>query len=315
MANISSEKHLNFNLGKQADHESIAKIARALSVEERLNILRYMLNKSVSISEISKSLDIPISSVSRHIDMLEDAGLIVISYQPGLKGHTKYCAQAVLDVKFSLVADKVDSKLKSYVTEMPIGMYSDCKVNAPCGMVGKEKQLGPFDDAQMFYSPMRAQAECLWFKSGYVTYVFSAPQKNNDLRKRISFSLEICSDTIYYNNDWPSDITFSINGIEVLTYTSPGNFGGKRGRLTPAYWPVTSSQFGQLKKISVDKEGVYLDNVFVHKQITFDDLHLFENDSITFTVQVKENAEYCGGVSLFGKNFGDFEQAIIMKIS
>ena len=315
MANISSEKHLSFNLGKQADHESIAKIARALSVEERLNILRYMLNKSVSISEISKSLDIPISSVSRHIDILEDAGLIVISYQPGLKGHTKYCAQAVLDVKFSLVADKVDSKLKSYVTEMPIGMYSDCKVNAPCGMVGKEKQLGPFDDAQMFYSPMRAQAECLWFKSGYVTYVFSAPQKNNELRKRISFSLEICSDTIYYNNDWPSDITFSINGIEVLTYTSPGNFGGKRGRLTPAYWPITSSQFGQLKKVSVDKEGVYLDNVFMHKQITFDDLHLFENDSITFTVQVKEDAEYCGGVSLFGKNFGDFEQAVIMKIS
>lgn len=315
MANISSEKHLSFNLGKQADHESIAKIARALSVEERLNILRYMLNKSVSISEISKSLDIPISSVSRHIDILEDAGLIVISYQPGLKGHTKYCAQAVLDVKFSLVADKVDSKLKSYVTEMPIGMYSDCKVNAPCGMVGKEKKLGPYDDTQTFYSPMRAQAECLWFKSGYVTYVFSAPQKNNELRKRISFSLEICSDTIYYNNDWPSDITFSINGIEVLTYTSPGNFGGKRGRLTPAYWPVTSSQFGQLKKVSVDKEGVYLDNVFMHRQITFDDLHLFENDSITFTVQVKEDAEYCGGVSLFGKNFGDFEQAIIMKIS
>lgn len=315
MANISSEKHLSFNLDKQAEHENIAKIARALSVEERLNILKYMLNKSVSISEISKNLDIPISSVSRHIDILEDAGLIVISYQPGLKGHTKYCAQAVLDVKFSLVADKVDSKLKSYVTEMPIGMYSDCKVNAPCGMVGKEKQLGPFDDAQMFYSPMRAQAECLWFKSGYVTYVFSAPQKNNELRKRISFSLEICSDTIYYNNDWPSDITFSINGIEVLTYTSPGNFGGKRGRLTPAYWPVTSSQFGQLKKVSVDKEGVYLDNVFMHRQITFDDLHLFENDSITFTVQVKEDAEYCGGVSLFGKSFGDFDQAIIMKIS
>lgn len=315
MASISSEKHLNYNLGKEADHESIAKIARALSVEERLNILKFMLNKSVSVSEISKSLDIPISSVSRHIDVLEEAGLIVINYQPGLKGHTKFCAQAVLDVKFSLIADKVDSKLKSYVTEMPIGMYSDCKVSAPCGMVGKDKQLGPFDDAQIFYSPMRAQAECLWFKSGYVTYVFPTPQKDNALRRRISFSLEICSDTIYYNNNWPSDITFSINGVEVLTFTSPGNFGGKRGRLTPAYWPVTSSQFGQLKKVSVDREGVYLDNVFMHKQVTFDDLKLFDTDSISFTVQVKENAEYCGGVSLFGKNFGDFDQAIIMKIS
>lgn len=315
MSSVSSEKHLNYSLAKQSDHESIAKIARALSVEERLDILKYMLNKSVSISEISKNLNLPISSVSRHIDVLEDAGLIVISYQPGLKGHTKYCAQAVLDVKFSMIAEKADSKLKSYVTEMPIGMYYDCKVNAPCGMISKEKQLGPFDDTQVFFSPLRAQAECLWFKSGYITYLFSSPQKNNEMRKRISFSLELCSDTIYYNNNWPSDITFTINGIEVLTFTSPGNFGGKRGRLTPAYWPVTSSQFGQLKKVSVDKDGVYLDNVFMHKNITFDDLHLFDNESISFTVSVKDDAEYCGGLSLFGKNFGDFEQAIIMKIS
>ena len=314
MANISSEKHLSFNLGKQAEHENIAKIARALSVEERLDILKYMLNKSVSISEISKSLDIPISSVSRHIDILEDAGLIVISYQPGLKGHTKYCAQAVLDVKFSLVADKVDSKLKSYVTEMPIGMYSDCKVNAPCGMVGKERALGKFDDAKVFFSPLRAEAECMWFESGFVSYLFPAPEKSAE-RHRISFSLELCSDTIYYNNDWPSDITVKINGIEIITFTSPGNFGGKRGKYTPMYWPITSSQFGQLKKISVDKDGVYLDNVLQHKDLTFDDLKIPDGDAVRFEIGVKANAVHRGGISLFGKNFGDFDQAIIMKIS
>ncbi len=315
MPAVNSDKHPSFNIDSLNDHVDIAKIAHALSVDVRLQILKYMLNRSVSISAISKDLDIPISSVSRHIDILEDAGLIVITYQPGLKGHTKYCAQAVLDVKISLVADKHEHKSQSFLREMPIGMFSDCKVHAPCGMVGIDKQLGKFDDTQIFYSPLRAQAECLWFESGYVAYSFPVPLKDNEKRKRISFSMEVCSDTIYYNNNWPSDITVKINGKEILTFTSPVNVGGQRGRLTPSYWPITSSQFGQLKKFSVDRDGVYLDNVFQHNQVTFDDLNLFASDSIKFEIGVKDDAEHRGGLTLFGKNFGDFDQAILMKIS
>ncbi len=315
MSTVSSVKHPSFNIDKLADHDKIAKIAHAFSSKERLEILRYMLNRSVSISAISKDLDMPISSVSRHIDILSEAGLIVITYQPGLKGHTKYCAQGVLDVTVSLVKSNSENKSDSFLTEMPIGMYSDCKVSAPCGMISVKEQLGQFDDTSMFYSPLRAQAECLWFESGHVSYTFPVPQSKKETGKRISFSLELCSDTIYYNNNWPSDITVAINGTEVVTFTSPGNFGGKRGRLTPAYWPVTSSQFGQLKKFSVDREGVYIDNVFIHNQITFDDLHLFDKDFVTFKIGVKKDAEHRGGLTLFGKNFGDFNQAILMKIS
>lgn len=315
MADVSNEKHMSFKIDKTSDHEKIVKVARAFASEERLAILKYMLNRSVSVSMIANELDMPISSVSRHIDVLSDAGLIVISYQPGLKGHTKFCAQAVLDAKISLVAKDTENKSSSFIVEMPIGMYTDCNVSAPCGMVGKDVALGDFDDIKQFYSPMRAFAECLWFKSGFISYVFPTPADKTQSRHRISFSLEICSDTIYYNNDWPSDITVKINGIEVLTFTSPGNFGGKRGKYTPAYWPVTSSQFGQLKKISVDTDGVYLDNAFMHKKTTFADLHLFDGDSIKFEIGVEHDAVHCGGVSLFGKNFGDFDQAIIMKIS
>lgn len=315
MANVSNEKHLSFRIDKTADHDKIVKIARAFASEERLAILKYMLNKSVSVSMIANELDMPISSVSRHIDVLSDAGLIVISYQPGLKGHTKFCAQAVLDAKFSLVTKDTENKSKSYLIDMPIGMYSACDVSAPCGMVGKDAALGTLDDIKLFYSPTRALAECLWFKSGFVTYLFPTPTEKTQDRHRISFSLEICSDTIYYNNDWPSDITVKINDVEVLTFTSPGNFGGKRGKYTPLYWPITSSQFGQLKKISVDVDGVYLDNVFQHKNLTFADLHLFDGNSIKFEIGVDKNAVHCGGISLFGQNFGDFDQAIRMKIS
>ncbi len=315
MSNVSNEKHLLFRVDKQADHENIVKIARAFASEERLAILKFMLNRSVSVSMIASELDMPISSVSRHIDVLADAGLIAINYQPGLKGHTKFCAQAVLDTKFTLEAVSAEKKSTSFYVEMPIGMYSDCKINAPCGMIGKDATLGAYDDTKLFFSPERAQAECLWFESGRIAYVFPTPTEKKQDRHRISFSLEICSDTLYYNNDWPSDITVKINGIECLTFTSPGNFGGKRGKNTPMYWPVTSSQFGQLKKISVDTDGVYLDNVFCHKQVTFADLHLFDADNIRFELEVKEDAVHRGGITLFGKNFGDFDQSIIMKIS
>lgn len=315
MPAINSNKHPSFKIDNVNEHNDILKITRALASEDRLKILKYLLNRSVNIMSISNDLHMPISSVSRHIDILHDAGLITITFQPGLKGHAKYCAQAILGVNISLVASQQKNKSNSFILEMPIGMFSEIKAKAPCGMIGSKAPLGKFDDPQVFFSPLRAQAECLWFESGYITYTFPSPVADKNIRKRISFSMELCSDTVYFNNKWPSDITIKINDIEILTYTSPGNFGGKRGQFTPEYWPITSSQFGQLKKFSVDREGVYIDNVFQHNTVLFDDLHLFDNDSIKFQIGVKQNAEYRGGLTLFGKNFGDFEQAIIMKIT
>lgn len=315
MSVVNSNKHPSFKVDNVNDHTDILKITRALASEDRLRILKYLLNRSVNIMSIANDLDMPISSVSRHIDILSDAGLIIITYQPGLKGHAKYCAQAILDVNISLAASKQNNKSNSFIMEMPIGMFSEIDANAPCGMIGAKSSLGDFDDPQIFYSPLRSEAECLWFESGSISYSFPSPVKDKNIRKRISFSLELCSDTIYFNNKWPSDITIKINDIEIITYTSPGNFGGKRGKFTPEYWPITSSQFGQLKKFSVDREGVYIDNVFQHNQVTFDDLHLFDGNSIKFQIGVKRDAEHRGGLTLFGKNFGDFEQAIIMKIS
>ena len=316
MLEITTEKHVSLRIDHTEDHEKIETICHALASPERLKILQYILNRSVNLSSIAEDLDLPISSVSRHIDVLSNAGLIVISYQPGLKGHIKYCAQAILDCKISMNVDKKTSrKNNAFVVEMPIGMYSDFKVRGSCGLVSKSAPLGQLDDPQLFYSPLRAETECLWFNSGYVSYRFPLPSQKQIEKNMIRFSMEVCSDTIYYNNKWPSDITVKINGIEILTFTSPGNFGGRRGKYTPDYWPITSSQFGLLKTISVHNDGVYLDNAFVHGNVVFDDLHIFDNDSISLEIGVKEDAEHKGGLSLFGKNFGDFNQAIIMVVS
>ena len=100
----------------------------------------------------------------------------------------------------------------------------------------------------------------------------------------------------------------------MVTFTSPGDFGGRRGNYTPQYWPITSTQFGLLKKITINEDGVFLDNKSVNKKITFKDLLLFDGSAIKLTIGIKDNAKHKGGINLFGKNFGDFNQAIVMKI-
>lgn len=112
----------------------------------------------------------------------------------------------------------------------------------------------------------------------------------------------------------PSDITVRVNDVELLTFTSPGDFGGRRGKYTPAYWPVTSTQFGLLKKIAVNEDDVFMDNVLVTNKIRFSDLGLYGCSAVKFEIGIKENAEHKGGLNLFGKDFGDFPQAIVMSV-
>lgn len=51
----------------------------------------------------------------------------------------------------------------------------------------------------------------------------------------------------HYNNDWHSDITVWINNQEIGTWTVPGDFGDKRGKLNPDWWNADQTQYGLLK--------------------------------------------------------------------
>ena len=312
---LQAEKVLNLYAANIEDHTKIQKVAHALSSPERIRILHYLIYNTRSLSDISQVLDIPISSVSRHIDELSDAGLIYVNFEPGPKGHTKFCTTSLLECSFSFHKTQPNAKRqKEYSVEMPVGMFSECNIEAPCGMAGAHAILDRLDDPDAFYSPIRAQAECIWFHSGFLKYHFPMePLRHHDC-KEIHFFFETCSETIYYNNKWPSDITVYINGKEVITFTSPGDFGGRRGKYTPEYWPLASTQFGLLKKITVTEEGVLLDNIFKHKNITFKDLKVYENSAVTFEIGVKKDAEHVGGINLFGRNFGDYPNSITMTV-
>ena len=147
---------------------------------------------------------------------------------------------------------------------------------------------------------------------GFISYNFPKP-KDREIND-ISFSFEICSEAVYYNNNWPSDITVSINDVEITTLTSPGDFGGRRGKYTPEHWPITSTQFGILKTFTVTKNGVFVDKTLTGTRVTSKDLKLDAGNAVKLTIGIKEDAVHRGGLNLFGKHFGDYAQAIIMTI-
>ncbi|HJA95659.1 MAG TPA: transcriptional regulator, partial [Firmicutes bacterium] len=41
------------------------------------------------------------------------------------------------------------------------------------------------------------------------------------------------------------------------------------------------------------------------------DLGLKAGDQIRFRIAVPEDAEHCGGVTIFGKGFGDYDEGIV----
>lgn len=138
---LTPQKNFVLNVDNEDEHDLIAKIGHALSVKERVMILKNLLTKSKNLSAIAQELNIPVSSVARHIDILAEAGLIFITYQPGLKGHVKYCSQAILGFSVSLESLNERKTQEEYAVEMPLGMFTSCDIKAPCGMVGKENQI------------------------------------------------------------------------------------------------------------------------------------------------------------------------------
>ena len=103
-----------------------------------------------------------------------------------------------------------------------------------------------------------------------------------------------------------------VNGVEVATWTSPGDFGGTRGRLTPEWWPIEQTQFGVLKRWRITADGTYVDGE-KYSEINLSHLALGDAFHICMRLEVKSDARYVGGINLFGKRFGNYNQDIVMR--
>ena len=309
------------------NEEQIAKVASALSVKTRRDILRLINLSPYSINDIAWKLSIPTSTASIHVKCLVDAGLLIYSSNTQKRGNEKLVTLGNYALSLFLGRPAIENPKFNKVNtiEIPIGSYSSCSVCPPCGLIIDEKELLLADSPISFYHPKRFLAKAIWLKQGYLEYSiplfnYTRPTKTSiePLDKKsitsLNFSFEICSETAQFNHDYKSDITLSVNGIEICTFLSLGDYGERKGKLNDDYFPNSHTQYGLLQNLDIRFDGAYLNEKRV-SDICVADLNLINTDIITFKIEVKKDATHVGGFNLFGKNHGDYPQDILLSIT
>ncbi len=295
------------------DLDNFAEIAKALANDLRVSIFKQLLERPMNVVEIAEMFNIPPSTAAVNIKKLEDAKLIHTEMIPGTRGTQKLCA-AVYS-RIILETKKMDERKGDnfVLIPMPIGHFFDFKISPTCGILSDSGIIGEFDDAKSFLEPERTQAQLIWFRHGYVEYRFPNRAPRGTRITTLELTMELCSEAPLHNPNWLSDITLWINGTEVGTWTSPGDFGGERGVLTPAWWGVENTQFGLLKNWRVDQQGAYIDGRSI-SETNLDALRLPDEPFITVRIGVKPDAANDGGVNLFGRKFGNYETDLVMRL-
>lgn len=296
------------------ESERLRKVAHALASDVRINILKLLNHGQENIVDIAEKLDLPVSTVASNIRVLENAGIIMSEVKTASRGTMKVCTRTFDDIRMNLkLSIGPNNPTNTYQIEMPVGCYTDCEIYPTCGLITDAGMVQPADEPSYFFHPSRISAQLIWFSSGYVDYKFPLfSEKNVDI-KSIQFSMELCSEAIDYNHNWPSDITIWINDVEVGTWTCPGDFGDRRGKLNPHWLPDCHTQYGLLKTWKVDHTGSFLDDVVI-SNVKLEELNLRVNTFINLRIGVKQDARHVGGINIFGKQFGDYNQDIIMRI-
>jgi predicted transcriptional regulator len=296
------------------DDESmqVSQIIKGLASDPRIAILRHLGGHSSSINEIAEALDMPTSTVTMHIRVLEDAGLVRTDLKPASRGLQKICVRLYDRVLITLPVGELPSDNIIDIT-MPIGAYVDCVAVPTCGLTSEHGIIGELDDPATFYDPERMNAQLIWFKQGSLEYRFPNRLPPKAHLKSLQISLELCSEAPLHNDDWPSDITMWINGVEIGTWTSPGDFGGTRGALTPGWWEEWNSQYGLLKMWKATKDGTFVDGNKV-SNVSLADLAVTEDSYISVRIGIKNDAANIGGLNIFGRAFGNYPQDIVMRM-
>ena len=283
-------------------------VFRALSTPMRLRIMELIYEKDMSMNDLAEALGLTNSAISLHVAKLEKAGLVTIRTTSGRRGIMKI----VQPIYSRLIVDlSPQSKPRHcYQDDISIGHYASCEVHPTCGIATPANIIGQFDDPRVFSYPERFQAGILWIGCGSITYNLPNRLSAGQSLLELQISFEISSECPETNEDYPSDIYFEINGIPLGKWISPGDYGLRRGILSPSWWPMKLNQYGLLKTLIINSEGTFIDGTHKISGTTIEQLHIDYNSTIDLTFSVPKDTANCGGMTLFGNSFGDYNQNI-----
>jgi predicted transcriptional regulator len=285
---------------------------KALASAPRAAILEALGGRERNVNELAEVLSLPQSTVATHLAQLEAAGLVGTRTVAARKGTQKLCRRTWSELVVRFAAETAGPD--GVETEMPIGLFTNFRVDPPCGLASPDGLVGYLDVPDAFLHPDRMKAGLLWLSAGFVEYKFpnNARYQEKPVRS-LELAAELSSETPGTNPDWPSDIALAVNGVEVGVWTSPGDFGDKRGKHTPAWWKLEGSQYGLLKRWTVTAEGSFVDGVRV-SGVRLADLHLADHHSVRIRLGVDPGAVHRGGMNLFGRGFGNYGRGLALRL-
>ena len=308
-------KNLILKVENVRDTTMLSAFGRALSSPVRIQMVRLVNKRNMLASEIAAELNLPLSSTIFHLKILEEAKLVERIHSTKQKGTLHWYTyalpkKAVIHLR-DIDGNSSPKRMVPYTHTINIGDYIDAEFSPFCGIATEREHIMENSPHQAFITG-RHDAQIIW-SNGYGSLSYALPNDfalNGNLSE-INFSLEVCSEARGFNSDYPSDITFYINDIQVCTFTSPGDYGDRYGKFTPPWWYPESTKYGLLTNISIRDRGVFLNEKLVNKAIGLADLKLSEGHRMTFKLEVKKDAQHAGGFNIFGDKFGDYNQNIV----
>lgn len=290
-------------------------IFKALGSELRINIIKLLQeNHEMNMNELATSLGITNGALTSHIKKLEESGIIQVMTERGSHGNQKVCKVAVDKIVVDVESEENEEDQNIYNTEVKVGHYSDYDVYPTCGLATSQAIVGEVDDPRYFSHPDRINAGILWFTKGYIEYMIPSLLPSATKIDQITVSLEISSEAPGINNDWPSDISILLNDVKIGTWTSPGDYGDVQGIFTPDWWFPNWNQYGLLKMIVINKKGTFVDGLKI-SNVTINEFNLDYKSTVRFKFEIEEDAKNVGGITIFGSEFGNYNQDIKVRIA
>ena len=286
---------------------------KALGSDIRAEIIKILLNEGpLNMNDLAGRLGITNGALTSHIKKLEECSVVTVSSEAPGHGNQKVCS-VQLDKILIELQDKPQNE-NIYTADIKVGRFSDYTVFPTCGLANSDKLIGEVDDTRYFAHPERFDADILWFTKGYVEYLIPNFVPANQRIDEICISAELSSEAPGVNNVWPSDIYFYLNETLLGTWTSPGDFGDVKGIFTPDWWFPNWNQYGMLKMLVINHKGTFIDGLKI-SDVTIDEFKLSSKSPLKLKLEVPENAEHVGGLTIFGKGFGNYNQDINVKLA
>ncbi|MBU3073324.1 ArsR/SmtB family transcription factor [Clostridium estertheticum] len=286
-------------------------VYEALDSSVRIKIINLLSELPLNIKEIASKLELSSAIITMHINKLEKAGIVKGERTKSKGGVQKICS-LLLDGIIIDFPRKTQKRLNHHEYIVPVGQYTDFEITPTCGLATTEKIIGYFDDTRSFLDSQRVAAKILWFTQGFVEYKLPNYLLTTQNPSELEISMEIGSEAPGANKNWPSDISFVMNGIKIGEWTSPGDFADVKGKYTPNWWNSDINQYGMLKIIKINDKGSFIDGEKI-SDIKLSDINI-RSKQWKLRLEVAADAKHIGGLTVFGSGFGNYDQDLIFRL-